>query len=158
MEAGGDTCGYDAGKKVSGRKRHLVVDVDGSPLVAHVHPADVQDRDGAVPLLMHLQARQGEVRTVFADGGYDGPKLREALQKAGCSITVTVVKKPEDCKEFVLLPRRWVVERTFGWLRYTRRLSRDFERSLASALAWLQWSLIRVLMRRLGCSQVTVDS
>ena len=104
-------------KKASGRKRHLVVDVYGCPLVAHVHPADVQDRDGAVSLLMHPEARQRDVHTVFADGGYGGPKLRKSRQKAGCSITVTVAKKPKDVKKFALLPRRWQVERIFGWLR-----------------------------------------
>lgn len=158
MEASRDGCGYDAGKKIKGRKRHLAVDTDGNPLAAQVHPANIQDRDGALPLLLELQARQGTVRTVFADGAYGGDKLAGALKQAHSPITVEVVKKARDGKGFVVIPRRWVVERSFGWLRHCRRLSKDFERSAASALAWLRLALIRVLMRRLARNQVTVTN
>ena len=155
---GGAECGYDAGKKIKGRKRHIAVDVDGNPLAAQVHPANIQDRDGALPLLLELQARQGTVRTVFADGAYGGNKLASALKQSHCPITVEVVKKAKDDKGFTVIPRRWVVERSFGWLRRCRRLSKDFERSIASALAWLRLALIRVLMRRITRDQVTVTT
>ncbi len=158
VEAGSGGCGYDAGKKIKGRKRHLAVDTDGNLLVAQVHPANIQDRDGAVPLLLALQAHQETVRTVFADSAYGGDKLATALKEANCPITVEVIKKAKDGKGFVVIPRRWVVERTFGWLRRCRRLCKDFERSIASALAWLRLALIRVLMRRLARNHVTVTT
>ncbi len=93
-----------------------------------------------------------------ADGAYGGDKLASALKKANCPITVEVIGKPRDTKGFVVMSRRWVAERTFGWLRRCRRLSRDFERSIASALAWLLLALSRVLMRRLGRMKVTVTN
>lgn len=157
VEAGRAGSGYDdAGKRVKGRKRHIAVDVDGNLLAAQVHPAGVQDRDGAVPLLVELHRRRSTVQTVFADGGYAGDKLRTALREAGCQVTVDVVRKPADSKGFEVLPRRWVVERTFGWLRRCRRLSKDFERTMASGLAWLRLALVRVLVRRLARHQVSV--
>lgn len=96
--------------------------------------------------------------TVFADGTYGGGKLAAALKQARCSISVEVVKKAKRGKEFAVIPRRWVVERSVGWLRRCRRLSMDFGRSIASALAWLQLALIRVFMRRLGRNQVTLTA
>ena len=99
VEAGRAGSGYDdAGKRVKGRKRHIAVDVDGNLLAAQVHPAGVQDRDGAVPLLVELHRRRSTVQTVFADGGYAGDKLRTALREAGCQVTVDVVRKPADSK------------------------------------------------------------
>ena len=98
------------------------------------------------------------VGTVFADSAYGGDKLATALKEANCPITVEVIKKAKDGKGFVVIPRRWVVERTFGWLRRCRRLCKDFERSIASALAWLRLALIRVLMRRLARNHVTVTT
>ena len=158
VEAGSEECGDDAGKTIKGRKRHLAVDVDGNMLAAQVHPAHIQDRDGARPLLLALQAGQNTVQIVCADGAYGGDKLASALKEANGPITVEVIGKPKDTKGFVVISRRWVVERTFGWLRRCRRLSRDFERSIASALAWLLLALSRVLMRRLGRMQVTVTN
>ncbi len=158
VEAGSEECGDDVGKTIKGRERHLAVDVDGNMLAAQVHPAHIQDRDGARPLLLALQASQNTVQTVFADGACGGDKLASALKKANCPITVEIIGKPRDAKGVVVMSRRWVVERTFGWLRRCQRLSRDFERSIASALAWLLLALSRVLMRRLGCMQVTVTN
>ncbi len=143
---------------IKGGKRHLAVDVDSNTLAAQVHPAHIQDRDGARPLLLALQAGQDTVQTVFADGAYGGNKLASTLKKANGPITVEVIGKPRDAKGVVVMSRRWVVERTFGWLRRCRRPSRDFERSIASALAWLLLALSRVLMRRLGRIQVTVTN
>ena len=107
-------------------------------------------------MLLALQASQNTVQTVFADGAYGGNKLASAFKKANCPITVDVIGKPRDAKGVVVMSRRWVVERSFGWLRRCRRLSRDFERSIASALVWLLLALSRVLMRRLGRMKVTV--
>ena len=97
-----------------------------------------------------MPARRSKAASVFADGAYGGDKLASALKEANCPITVEVIGKPKDTKGFVVMSRRWVVERTFGWLRRCRRLSRDFERSIASSLAWLLLAPSRVLMRRIG--------
>ncbi len=149
VEAGSEECGDDAGKTIKGRKRHLAVDVGGNTLAAQVHPAHIQDRDGARPLLLALQAGQNTVQIVFTDGAYGDDKLASTLKEANCPITVEVIGKPGDAKG--------VVERSFGWLRRCRCLSEDFERSIASSLAWLLLALSRVLMRRLGRMQVTVE-
>ena len=130
--------GYDAGKKVTGRKRHVVVDTLGLLLVAQVHPANVQDRDGAPAVIAELRQAMPSVRKVWADGGYGGPKLAAALERIPDAPDLEIVPKPEDQQGFAVLPRRWVVERFFGWLGRCRRLAKDFERTIASALAWLQ--------------------
>src|ERR1700761_4119646 len=113
-EAGGPR-GYDAGKKMNGRKRHIVTDTLGLLLGAQVHSADIQDRDGAVPLLTALMTPFPRMRHIFADGGYAGGKLRDALTTIG-KWTIQIVKRSEIAKSFVLLPRRWVVARTLAWL------------------------------------------
>ncbi len=108
--------------------------------------------------MLALQAGQNTVQIVFADGAYGGNNLASELKEANCLVTVEVIGKPRDTKGFVVMSRRWVVERTFGWLRRCRCLSRDFERSITSFLAWLLLALIRVLIRRLGRMQVTVTN
>ena len=143
-EAGGPR-GYDAGKKIKGRKRGLVTDTIGLP----VHPAGIQDRDGAVPLLNDLRHRWPWLRHVFADGGYAGEKLADALSDKG-KWTIEIVKRSDKAEGFELLPRRWVVERTLAWLSRNRRLAKDFEASIESALAWLQLACIKLLIRRLA--------
>ncbi len=110
VEAGSEECGDDAGKTIKGRKRHLAVDVDGNTLAAQVHPAHIQDRDGAHPLLPALQAGQNTVQVVFADGSYGGNKLASTLKEANCPITVEVIGKPKDTKGVVVMSRRWLVE------------------------------------------------
>ena len=146
-ESGGPR-GWDAGKKVKGRKRHLFVDTEGLPLSVQVHPADVQDRDGAVPLLQEVGERHPGVKLVWADAAYGGPKLLGALSEMGSHIRIEVVKKAES--GFVVLPRRWVVERSIGWLNRCRRLAKDFERTIASSVAWIRVAFIRLLTRRLA--------
>lgn len=147
-ESGG-ICGYDAGKKIKGRKRHILTDTQGFILAAVVHAADIQDRDGAPAVLATARYRFPFMRHVFADGGYAGKKLRGALMKMG-AWTLEIIKRSDIAKGFVLLPRRWVVERTFGWLGRSRRLAKDWERTLESALAWLFIAHIRTLTRRLA--------
>lgn len=141
--------GFDAGKKVNGRKRHIVVDTLGLMVGLVVHAANVQDRDGAVLVLKRILKRWPWLRYLFADAGYAGPKLKGALTKIG-KFTLEIVKRPEGAKGFELLPRRWVVERTFAWLGRCRRLAKDFEKSIASAEAWVLMAHIRLLTRRLA--------
>jgi transposase len=150
-EAGGPR-GYDAGKKVNGRKRHLLTDTLGLPVAVVVHPADIQDRDGAPLVLASARFLYPWLRHIFADGGYAGAKLATALDKIG-RWTVQIVKRSDTATGFVVLPRRWVVERTFAWLSRNRRLAKDFEASLESALAWLFLASAKLLMRRLGKMQ-----
>jgi len=145
-ESGG-VCGYDAGKKVKGRKRHIVTDTSGYLIFILVHAADIQDRDGAVEVLKAIRYRFPWLRHVFADGGYAGDKLRSALKGHG-SWKLEIIKRSDTAKGFELLPRRWVVERTFAWLGRCRRLAKDWERSIASSTAWALIASIRMLTRR----------
>ena len=149
-EAGGPR-GYDAGKKVKGRKRHIVTDTMGLLVVAIVHAAGIQDRDGAVPLLASIRSAFPWLRHVFADGGYAGDKLKMALGNLGCW-TLAIVKRAADAKGFQVLPRRWVVERTLAWLNRNRRLAKDFEASIASAESWIMMASVKLLSRRLARS------
>jgi putative transposase len=147
-ESGGPR-GFDPGKRLHGRKRHIVTDTNGLLLAVHVHPANIQDVHGAVPLLEHLRAKFPKLRHVFADRVYRGGQLRRALTHCG-PWTIEIVERPAGVKGFQLLPRRWVVERTFAWLGRCRRLAKDFEGSVASATAWLLVAHLRLLTRRLA--------
>lgn len=147
-ESGGPR-GFDAGKKIKGRKRHIVTDTQGHLVGLSVHAADIQDRDGAVDLLASIRSLHPWLRHLFADGGYAGDKLRTALATMG-KWTVEIIKRSDDANGFVVLPRRWVVERTFAWLGRCRRLARDFEATIASAVAWIFVAHIRTLIRKLA--------
>jgi len=147
-ESGGPR-GFDAGKKVKGRKRHIVTDTEGHLVGIRVHPADVQDRDGAVDLLASIRRLYPWMRHLFADGAYAGDKLRDALAGAG-RWTIEIVKRPANTAGFEVLPRRWVVERTFAWLGRCRRLAKDVEATLTSAVARVLVAHIRLLVRRLA--------
>ena len=147
-ESGGPR-GFDAGKKVMGRKRHVLTDTGGLLVTAMVHAADIQDRDGAPLLLSSIRSAFPWLRHVFADGGYAGRKLESALDRLG-RWTVEIVKRSDAAKGFVVLPRRWVVERTLAWLNRNRRLAKDFEATIASAEAWLFLASVQLLMRRLA--------
>jgi putative transposase len=147
-ESGGPR-GFDAGKKIKGRKRHIVTDTDGHLVGLQVHSADIQDRDGAVSVLSSIRALYPWLRHVFADGGYAGDKLRNALRKLG-RWTIEIIKRSDQAIGFAVLPRRWVVERTFAWLGRCRRLAKDFETTIASAVAWVFIAHIRTLTRRLA--------
>lgn len=147
-EAGGAR-GFDAGKRVKGRKRHIVTDTNGLLLAVHVHPANVQDCHGAVPLLKQLRSRFPKLRHVFADRVYRGKQLLNALSNSG-AWTIEIVERTAGVKGFQLLPRRWVVERTFAWCGRCRRLAKDFEGSAATEAAWLLVAHMRLLTRRLA--------
>jgi transposase len=141
--------GLDAGKRVKGRKRHIVTDTNGFLLAVLVHPANIQDCHGAVPLLKSLRRKFPKLRHIFADRVYRGDQLLKALADCG-KWTIQIVQRPPGVKGFQLLPRRWVVERTFAWLGRCRRLSKDFEGTIASATAWILVAHVRLLSRRLA--------
>ena len=132
-----------------GRKRHIVVDTSGLLLSVAVHPADVQDRDGARLALPELAGRFPRLGLIWADGGYRGAPLSEWVQeRLGCRLEI--VSRRTGQRGFAVLPRRWVVERTFGWLGRQRRLSQDYEALPASSAAWVQIAMSRLMLRRLA--------
>ena len=141
--------GYDAGKQINGRKRHLLVDSIGLMVAAIVHRADIQDRDGAPLLLATMRSAFPWLQHVFADAGYAGEKLRQALAKLG-QWTLDIVRRSEAAVGFEPLPRRWVVERTIAWLNRNRRLAKDFEATIESAQAWLFIASVKLLSRRIA--------
>jgi transposase len=147
-EAGGAR-GYAAEKMIKGRKRHILTDTIGLPVGMIVHPANVQDRDGAPELLASVRDAFPWLRHVFADGAYAGDKLKDALKDIG-DWTIEIVKRSDAAKGFVLLPRRWVVERTFAWLNRNRRLAKDFEATIESAVTWLYIASVQLMSRRLA--------
>jgi putative transposase len=143
--------GYDAGKKVNGRKRHVLVDTLGLMLLVLVLPANIQDRDAARQLLETFfgqKSRRG-LKHIWADGGYAGALVAWALKLWRC--TVEIVKRTE-AHTFRVLPRRWVVERTFGWLGRYRRLSRDYERQAQTGETMVYLAMIRLMLTRLARS------
>lgn len=144
-ESGGIS-GFDAGKKVKGRKRHILTDTIGFVIGFVIHSAHIQDRDGAPLVLETILKSQPELRHIFADGGYAGPKLKGVLEKMG-DWTIEIVKRSDTAKGFELIPRRWVVERTFAWLGRCRRLAKDWEKSILSASSWLLIAHIRLVTR-----------
>ena len=141
--------GYDAGKKINGRKRHLLVDKIGLMIAAIVHRADIQDRDGAPLLLETMRSAFPWLRHIFADGGYAGEKLRQALARMG-RWTFDIVRRSDAAKGFEPLPQRWIVERTIAWLNRNRRLAKDFEATIESAQAWLFIASVKLLSRRIA--------
>lgn len=149
---GGEAIGYDAGKRVRGRKRHLLVDTCGLLLKAVVHSASVQDRAGAKLVLAGAAAVFPLLSLVWVDGGYvnvvDQGLVGWAARSEG--IELVVVPRNADVKGFQVLPRRWVVERTFGWLGRCRRLARDYERKTAHAEAMIKVAMIRLMAARLA--------
>lgn len=145
---GRDTRGYDAGKKVPGRKRFIVTDTLGLLITVTVCAASVQDRDGAKGALLGLYLTSPTCRFVFADAAFAGRLLGWAADTL--RTTVSVVRKPTDQKGFAVLPRRWVVERTLAWLTGHRRLARDYERHTSTSEAMIRWAAIGLMTRRLA--------
>ena len=144
-----DERGYDAGKKINGRKRHLLVDTLGLVLLVMVLPANIQDRDGARQMLAAFFGGKAyrRVQHIWADGGYAGTLVKRARELWRC--TVQIVKRSE-LHVFKVLPRRWVVERTFGWLGRSRRLNRDYERQAKTGEIMIYLAMIRLMLARLG--------
>ena len=145
-----DPSGYDAGKKVKGRKRHILVDTLGLLLNVVVHPADVQDRDGAVLLLRRARRLFPFIKRIFADGGYAGEKMALVVWRTG-AWKLEIVKR-SDVAGFEVLPKRWIVERTFAWISRNRRLARDFERYATTVVAFVRLAMIRIMLRRLAAN------
>ena len=144
-----ETCGergYDAGKKINGTKRHILVDTLGLLLMVVVLPANLQDRDGARPLLAKAFKVQGRLRHLWADGGYAGQLVQWVARVSRC--TLEIVRRSDTARGFLVLPRRWVVERTFGWLGRSRRLSRDYERKAPVAEAFVYLAMCRLMLHR----------
>ncbi|MGW5365310.1 IS5 family transposase, partial [Actinopolymorpha pittospori] len=139
--------GYDAGKKINGRKRHIAVDTLGLLLCVVVTAASVQDRDAAPALLRQLATCCQRIRLVWADGGYAGKLLDWAKVTVG--LRLQIVKRSDATNGFQVLPRRWVVERTLGWITRHRRCARDYERLPQHHEAMVRWTMIRITSQRL---------
>lgn len=139
--------GYDKGKQVNGRKRHLLVDTLGLLMAVVVTAASVQDRDGAKLLISRLPGACKKLRLIWVDGSYRGQLLDWVADR--CRFRLQTILRSDDQKGFVVLPRRWVVERTFAWLNHHRRLSKDYEGQTASAEAMILIAMTRVMVRRL---------
>jgi len=143
--------GYDAGKRIKGRERHIFTDTNGLLVGGVVHEANIHDRDGAPLVLTPIRKSYPFLRHVFANPApaeagraSQGPNLQTALDTIG-NWTIEVAKRSDANKEFVVLPRRWVVERTFTWLNRNRRLAKDFEASVESGLAWFFMASTKLL-------------
>jgi transposase len=148
-----DPKGYDAGKKISGKKRHVLVDTEGLMMHAVVHAADIQDRDGGLLVVATLFGLYPFLKRLFADGGYQGAKFRQGLAHVLPQLTVEIVKRSDIAEGFEVLPRRWVVERTLAWLNRCRRLAKDFENLTRNALAFVKLASIRLMLRKLSNSK-----
>ena len=137
--------GYDAGKKIKGRKRHIAVDTEGNLLAAVVHSAGIQDRVAARAVLIRLFCRFDSIATVFVDGGYSGKLIGWAKEMFGYNVEVV---KRNELHKFQVLPKRWIVERTFAWLNWSRRLSKDYELLHTSAETIIHIAFAHLLLRR----------
>ena len=146
-EAGG-TRGFDAGKKVKGRKRHLVVDVLGMVLAVVITSANVQDRDAAIPVLREARGDHPTLRKVWVDSAYAGELVRAT--KATLDLELEVVRRPDISKGFIPVSWRWIGERTFGWINRWRRLSKDYERYPTTTEAMIHVSMTALMVRRIS--------
>jgi putative transposase len=139
--------GYDAGKKVTGRKRHILTDTLGFILAIVIHSADIQDRDGARLVLKEMQYRYPLLKKIVADGGYKGALIEWTLSVFGW--TLEIVSKVVGPSTFSVIPKRWVVERTFGWFNFNRRLAKDYEGFNECSVAFVQIAMIRIMLNRI---------
>lgn len=146
----GGPVGFDAGKCIKGRKRHLLVDTLGLVLGVAVTAADTTERDGAKIVLGRVLTWLTWLRLLWVDGGYTGPAFANWVKTLRSKLVVEVVKRSDSVRGFKVLPRRWVVERTFGWLLHHRRLVRDYERTTTSAEAFVYIAMIPIQLRRLA--------
>ena len=138
--------GYDAGKKVSGIKRHIAVDTQGLPHSIHITTAEKTDRSGAIEMIKNSKKSLSKVQNILADGGYTGENFANEVQKIiGAKVEIA---KRNELHKFVVLPKRWVVERSFSWLEECRRLWKNCEKLLESSLAMVQLAFIRLLLCR----------
>lgn len=140
--------GFDANKKIVGRKRHIAVDTDGRLLIVNLTTADISDSAGAQAILDAIRKRWPWVKHLFADGGYDRTKLMD--KAAFLNFVIEIVRRIEGVEGFHVLPRRWVVERTFGWMMRWRRLVRDYEQRIDVSEAMIHIALAAILIRRIA--------
>jgi transposase len=150
---GAGSRGYDGGKQVNGRKRHVVVDTLGLLLAVMVTSADTGDRTAARVLLEGVADAHHRLELVWADGGYTGSVVEHCL--VTFALVLAIVKRSDNVKGFVVLPKRWIVERLFAWLMRSRRLARDFERRTTSAETMIYWSMTLLMTRRLARPHLT---
>jgi putative transposase len=148
VEESAHPSGYDAHKNVKGRKRHLLVDTLGLVLSVYVTSADVQDRVGAQCLLAGLKPFVPRLKKIWADGAYSGEKLAGWCKEQG-GWELEIVERYADTKGFIVLPHRWIVERTLSWLIRNRRLSKDYERMVQTSETFIKVAMIRLMLRRL---------
>ena len=149
-EAAPETRGSDANKRVKGRKRHVLVDTTGLLLAAAVTPANTQDKAGALVALKRLSGGCKKLRRIWADGAYRTGRGHLASWVERHGISLQAVERPEGQRGFALLPRRWVVERTFAWLSQSRRLAKDYERLCETSEALIYIAMTRLMLRRLA--------
>jgi putative transposase len=143
-----DTRGYDANKKLKGRKRHLLVDTLGLVLLAWITSADVQDRDATAAVLPLAAEQFPTLQKVWADAAYEGPRVERIAQQAG--VEVEIAKRSDNTPGFVVQAKRWIVERTIEWLSRERRLARDYERKEECSEAFIYLGMIRLMLGRLA--------
>ncbi|PBD02388.1 transposase [Streptomyces sp. Ag82_O1-15] len=141
------TRGDHGAKKINGRKRHLVVDTKGLPLFVMVTPADMTDRDAAKEVLFRLRLMHPEITIVWADSAYTGQLV--TWSKSLLGLTLKTVSRPKDASGFVVLPRRWVVERSLAWIMHARRHARDYERLIQHSESLITWAAITIMTRRI---------
>ena len=141
--------GYDAGKRVKGRKIHALVDTEGLPLRVVVHSAGMQDRDGAALVLDRIRGRFPWLELVWADAGYDAWQVKEAVARLPV-LHMEIVRRSDDQKGFKVQPRRWVIERTFSWFGRNRRLAKDYENLADTLAAFVAVASIRIALKRLA--------
>lgn len=143
----GGSRGYDAGKKINGRKRHIIVDCLGLILAVHIHPANIQDRDGAKETLLKIKDLYPLLALMWADGGYRGDLIEWVKQHF--DIKLEIVNRNDDVKGFKLLPWRWIVERTLAWINRNRRMSKDYERLPKTTESWIHLAMTSLMLKRL---------
>ena len=143
-----DSVGYDAGKKIKGKKRHTAVDTIGLLINIVVTPGDVQDRHIIAPLLAIARERFPSLKSAIADGGYQGKLTADEVQQQA-GIPLEIVKRSDIAKGFYILPKRWIVERTYGWLGRCRRIVKDYENLTRSHVGFIILAMIRLMLRRI---------
>ena len=144
--SGGEERGYDGGKKVTGRKRHILVDTMGLLLSVVVHSADIQDREGAISVIDIIKNEFSRLKLIWADGGYSG----ELISMIGVLYNRVLEIVKREGKEFKIVKKRWIVERTFAWLLNYRRFSRDYEKLTKTSESMIYMAMSHLMVRRLG--------
>ena len=141
--------GYDAGKRLKGRKIHALVDTEGLPMRVVVHSAGMQDRDGAALVLARIRNRFPWLELIWADAGYDARQVKAAAARIPV-LRIEIVRRSDDVSGFQVQPRRWVVERTFSWFGRNRRLAKDYENLADTLAAFVTLAAIRIALKRLA--------